>query len=228
PPSGPGKLRAVVVPGGTPVLPPPTGAQLEKATGTLDFMVAVDPYLNETTRHAHVLLPPTTALEREHYDIVFHLLAVRNTAKWSPPLFPPAPDARHDWEIFSELTSRLRGGGLRRPLAALGPRVLPPRHRVDLRLRTGPYGWRSPHRLSVRKLERHPHGIDLGPLTPALPGLLLTEDRRIHLAPPPLVQDLDRAERGLMGPTSVEPSDTLWLIGRRQLRSNNSWMHNSL
>src|SRR5215813_6778206 len=225
---GSGRVRALVVLAGNPVLSAPNGEQLERALSKLDFMVAVDPYLNETTRHAHLLLPPTTALEREHYDLAFHLLAVRNTAKWSPPLFPPAPDARHDWEILSELTARLRGGGLRRPLAAFARRVLPPRRLVDLGLRTGPYGWRSPHRLSVRKLERHPHGIDLGPLTPALPGLLLTEDRRIHLAPPTLVRDLDRAERGLMGPTSVEPSDTLWLIGRRQLRSNNSWMHNSL
>ena len=153
---------------------------------------------------------------------------MRNTAKWSPPLYPPARDARHDWEIFHELTWRLRGGGLRRPLAALARRALTPRRMVDLGLRAGPYGWRSPHRLSVRKLERHPHGIDLGPLTPGLPGRLLTEDRRIRLAPPLLVQDLDRAERELLAAASVATTAVLWLIGRRHLRSNNSWMHNSL
>src|SRR5262249_56995202 len=127
-----------------------------------------------------------------------------------------------------EPPARRSGGGLGRPRAAFARWVLPPRRLVALGLRPGPYGWRSPHRLSVRKLERQPHGIDLGPLTPALPGLLLTEDRRIHLAPPTLVRDLDRAERELLHPASAQPSDTLWLIGRRQLRSNNSWMHNSL
>ena len=225
---GPGRIRALVVVAGNPVLSAPNGEALERALPKLDLMVAIDPYLNETTRHAHVLLPPTTSLEREHYDIVFHLLAVRNTAKWSAPLYPPAPEAKHDWEIFHALTSRLTNGTMRRPLAALTGRLLTPRRLVDLGLRSGPYGWRSKHRLSVRKLERHPHGIDLGPLGPSLPGLLLTEDRRIRLAPPLLVQDLDRAERELLGPATATNGHTLWLIGRRDLRSNNSWMHNSL
>src|SRR5262249_50582033 len=201
PPSGPGKLRAVVVPGGTPVLPPPTGAQLEKATGTLDFMVAVDPYLNETTRHAHVLLPPTTALEREHYDVVFHLLAVRNTSKWSPPLFAPAPGAKHDWEIFQALTRRLRSRGrarLLRPVRALVDRLAPPKRLIDLGLRTGPHGMRSRHRLSVSRLERNPHGIDLGPLEPSLPGRLMTHGKRIQLAPEVLIRDLARVEADLL------------------------------
>src|SRR5262245_58803184 len=127
---GPGRIRALVVLGGNPVLSTPNGGQLEKALGTLEYFVAVDPYLNETTRHANVLLPPTTALEREHYDVVFHLLAVRNTAKWSPALFAPAPGARHDWEIFQALTRRLkaRGAGrLLRPLRALVDRAVTPR-----------------------------------------------------------------------------------------------------
>jgi anaerobic selenocysteine-containing dehydrogenase len=225
---GEGRVRALVVVAGNPVLSAPNGEQLERALPKLDFMVAIDPYLNETTRHADMLLPPTTALERDHYDVVFHLLAVRNTAKWSSALFPPAPEARHDWEIFSELSWRLRGGGIRRPLAALARRWVTPRRMVDLGLRAGPYGWRSSQRLSVRKLERHPHGIDLGPLTERLPGLLMTEDRRIHLAPTMLVQDLDRAERALLDASARVPPETLWLIGRRHLRSNNSWMHNSL
>jgi anaerobic selenocysteine-containing dehydrogenase len=169
---GPGRIRALVVVGGNPVLSTPNGAQLEKALGTLDFMVAVDPYLNETTRHAHVLLPPTTALEREHYDVVFHLLAVRNTSKWSPALFEPLPGAKHDWEIFQALTRRLRSRGrgrLLRPFRALVDRLATPRRLIDLALRTGPYGFRSPRRLSVSTLEANPHGIELGPREPALP-----------------------------------------------------------
>jgi anaerobic selenocysteine-containing dehydrogenase len=226
---GPGRIRALVVLGGNPVLSTPNGARLEKALGTLDFMVAVDPYLNETTRHAHVLLPPTTALEREHYDVVFHLLAVRNTSKWSPPLFPPTPGAKHDWEIFQALTRRLRSRGgarLLRPFRALVDRLATPRRLIDLGLRAGPYGMRSRHRLSVSKLEASPHGIDLGPLEPRLPGRLMTSGRRIQLAPELLVRDLARVESELLSAPHVRNGELL-LIGRRDLRSNNSWMHNS-
>jgi len=226
---GPGRIRALVVLGGNPVLSTPNGAQLEKALGTLDFMAAVDPYLNETTRHAHVLLPPTTALEREHYDVVFHLLAVRNTSKWSSPLFEPAPGAKHDWEIFQALTRRLRSRGrarLLRPFRALVDGIATPRRLIDLALRTGPYGFRSAHKLSVSKLEANPHGIDLGPLEPSLPGRLMTPDHRIQLAPDVLVRDLARVESELLS-TPRAGNGELLLIGRRDLRSNNSWMHNS-
>ena len=226
---GPGRIRALVVLGGNPVLSTPNGAQLEKALGTLDFMAAVDPYLNETTRHAHVLLPPTTALEREHYDVVFHLLAVRNTSKWSSPLFEPAPGAKHDWEIFQALTRRLRSRGrarLLRRFRALVDGIATPRRLIDLALRTGPYGFRSAHKLSVSKLEANPHGIDLGPLEPSLPGRLMTPDHRIQLAPDVLVRDLARVESELLS-TPRAGNGELLLIGRRDLRSNNSWMHNS-
>jgi len=220
---GPGRIRALVVLGGNPVLSTPNGGQLEKALGTLDFLVAVDPYLNETTRHAHVLLPPTTALEREHYDVVFHLLAVRNTSKWSTALFPPSAGAKHDWEIFQALTRRLRRGG---PLRALADRFLTPRRLIDFGLRSGPYGIRSRHRLSVSKLEANPHGIDLGPLEPSFPGRLMTPGKRIQLAPELLIHDLARVEAELL--TSPRPRNgELLLVGRRDLRSNNSWMHNS-
>ncbi len=226
---GPGRIRALVVVGGNPVLSSPNGAQLERALGTLDFMVAVDPYLNETTRHAHVLLPPTTALEREHYDVVFHLLAVRNTAKWSPALFRPAPGAKHDWEILQALTRRLKSRGssrLLRPIRAVVDRLATPRRLIDFALRTGPYGMRSPHRLSVGKLERHPHGLDLGPLEPSMPGRLMTPGKRIQLAPELLVRDLARVESELLVSPPARNGELL-LIGRRDLRSNNSWMHNS-
>ena len=221
---GPGRIRALLVVGGNPVLSTPNGAQLERALGTLELMAAVDPYLNETTRHAHVLLPPTTSLERDHYDVVFHLLAVRNTAKWSPPLFPPAPGAKHDWEIFQALTRRLKPRF--RPLRAALDRLATPRRLIDLGLRLGPYGWRTRHRLSVAKLEENPHGIDLGPLEPSLPARLMTPGKRIQLAPEVLVRDLARVERELLSEPTVRNGELL-LIGRRDLRSNNSWMHNS-
>ena len=227
---GPGRIRALVVLSGNPVLSTPNGAQLERALGTLDFMVAVDPYLNETTRHANVLLPPTTALERDHYDVVFHLLAVRNTAKWSPALFQPASGARHDWEIFQALTRRLRSPGrtrLLRPLRAMVDRLSTPRRLIDLGLRTGPYGMLSPHRLSVGKLEKQVHGVDLGPLEPSMPERLMTPGKRLQLAPEVLVRDLARVESELLASPPARNGDLL-LIGRRDLRSNNSWMHNSL
>ncbi len=227
---GPGRIRALVVLSGNPVLSTPNGAQLEKALGTLDFVAAMDPYLNETTRHAHVLLPPTTSLEREHYDVVFHLLAVRNTAKWSPALFPPAPGAKHDWEIFQALTRRLKARGARRllrPLRAAADRLTTPRRLIDLGLRLGPYGMRSPHRLSVGRLERQPHGVDLGPLEPSMPDRLMTPGKRVQLAPAVLVRDLARVESELLASPAARNGELL-LIGRRDLRSNNSWMHNSL
>ncbi len=227
---GPGQVRALVVLSGNPVLSTPNGAQLERALGSLDFIVAVDPYLNETTRHAHVLLPPTTALEREHYDVIFHLLAVRNTAKWSPALFPPAPGAKHDWQIFQALTRRLKSRGavpVLRPLRAAVDRFATPRRLIDLGLRLGPYGVRSPHRLSVAKLEKHPHGVDLGPLEPSMPHRLMTPEKRIQLAPEVLVRDLARVESELLSAPAARNGELL-LIGRRDLRSNNSWMHNSL
>ena len=226
---GPGRIRVLLVFGGNPVLSTPNGAQLEKALGTLDFMVAVDPYLNETTRHAHLLLPPTTSLERDHYDLLFHLLAVRNTSKWSPPLFPPAPGAKHDWQIFQALTRRLRSRGrarLLRPFRALVDRFATPRRLIDVGLRTGPYGLHSRHRLSVSKLEANPHGIDLGPLEPSLPGRLMTPGKRVQLAPEVLVRDLARVESELLSAPRAHNGELL-LIGRRDLRSNNSWMHNS-
>jgi anaerobic selenocysteine-containing dehydrogenase len=204
----------------------PNGVQLERALAELDFMVAIDFYINETTRHANIILPPTTALEHDHYDLVFNLLAVRNTAKYSPPLFDPGPDARHDWQILAELHRRLDRGPLtarwkRRLKAKLGPRRM-----LDLGLRFGPYG--SGLRpfasgLTLRRLEKNPHGLDLGPLEPCLPERLRTRERRIELAPQPFVDDVPRLRRELeQDPASV----SLFLIGRRQIRSNNSWMHN--
>ena len=237
---GDGQVRALVTSAGNPVLSTPNGARLDRALATLDYMVAIDLYLNETTRHAHLVLPPTFALERSHYDLVFHALAVRETAKFSEPLFAPAAGARHDWQILLELGRRLeraRGeGGARawlrhRVVSALGPDGL-----VALLLRFGPRGaGLNPFSsgLTLGKLRKNPHGLDLGPLEPCLPARLCTPDRRIELSPARFVEDVAR----LRGVLELQPGrdlarttpthDRLALVGRRELRSNNSWMHNS-
>ena len=230
---GPGQVRAMVTSAGNPVLSTPNGAQLDRALAGLDFMVSVDFYLNETTRHAHLILPPTSPLEHDHYDLAFYTLSVRNAARYSPAVFPAPPGALHDWQIFLGLQRRLeRGTKSRLKHAALAR--LKPHGMLDLGLRTGPYGagFKPFGRgLSLRKLRRNPHGIDLGPLQPALPERLFTPDGKINAAPAPLLADVDRlrarvaeGEAGLA--IAVEGGFDLLLIGRRQLRSNNSWMHN--
>ncbi|MBZ0112109.1 MAG: molybdopterin-dependent oxidoreductase, partial [Thermoanaerobaculia bacterium] len=227
-----GALRALITVAGNPVLSTPDGGRLDRELLKVEFMVSIDFYVNETTRHADVILPPTAALEHDHYDIGFHGLAIRDTTRYNEPLFEPAEDTRHDWQILLELERRLgrkpRGlyQRLYRALAARGPQLL-----LDISLRMGPYGrgFRPFGRgLSLQEVRRHPHGIDLGALKPCLPGRLRTEDRRIHLAPPVLVEDLDRLrQRGDQIEADWENRNgSLSLIGRRQVRSNNSWMHN--
>jgi anaerobic selenocysteine-containing dehydrogenase len=234
---GPGQVRALVTLAGNPALSTPNGGQLEKALAGLDFMVAIDIYINETTRHAHIILPPATGLETDHYDISFHSLAVRNTAKYSPALFAPEPGMKQDWEILAELRRRLGGEP-----ADLGnrkdPRVkldfysrMPPARIVDVALRFGPYGaWGQNEgggTLNLNTLKHAPHGIDLGPLQPCLPDRLATRSRRIELAPEILLKDVARLEATLQPKSTAGDGFDLSLIGRRQLRSNNSWMHNS-
>jgi anaerobic selenocysteine-containing dehydrogenase len=222
---GEGQVRGLVVVAGNPVLSAPNGSRLERALAGLDFMVSVDFYLNETTRLAHLVLPPTFALERDHYDLVFHLLAVRNTAKYSPPLFPKPAGSLHDWEILLELATRLeaaRGRRLRAAVKRAALRRLGPTGMVAWLLRTGPFGagWRPWGRgLTLGRLRRAVHGLDLGPLEPCLPERLYTEDGRVRLAPERFLRDLQRLGRGAR-------HEGLVLIGRRDLRSNNSWMHN--
>ncbi|GAA1635530.1 molybdopterin oxidoreductase family protein [Kribbella alba] len=218
--SGDGQIHAMVTIAGNPVLSTPNGRKLDEALDTLDFMVSVDPYINETTRHADVILPPTPPLERDHYDLAFHQLAVRNTARWNDAVLPRPAESRHDWEIFRDLGLALlrRTPRSRRRLIASARLRLNPKRIVDLGLRIGPY------RLSVRKLRKSVGGIDLGPLQPSLPGALYTKDKRINLAAELILDDLPRAARQLL---AAGNDDGLLLIGRRHLRSNNSWMHNS-
>ena len=214
------QVRALITSAGNPVLSSPGGPRLERAIKTLDFMVSIDPYMNETTRLANVILPPTSPLERSHYDAALNFLAVRNVAKYTPATFPRKPEARHDWEICLELWTRIGRPSKLGPLAKLSRAVLGrlgPEVIIDLALRTGP------HRLSLRKLKKTPHGLDLGPLEPRLPARLGHADKRVHLAPAECLADLARLEKKHAAP----PNGGLVMIGRRHLRSNNSWMHNS-
>ena len=184
---GKGQIKALVTLAGNPVLSTPNGGQLDQALASLEFMVSIDPYINETTRHAHIILPPSSSLEREHYDIVFHILAVRNTTKFSPALFQPDAETRHDWQILSELQSRMERNGLvSRAKQKLSKKFLGPERILDLGLRFGPYGAKlNPFSkgLTLRKVKQAVHGIDLGPLTSCLPGRLRTADKQIDLAP---------------------------------------------
>lgn len=228
---GPGQIKALVTHAGNPVLSTPNGRQLERALAGLEFMAAIDFYINETTRHAHIILPPSTSLERTHYDLAFHLLAVRNTAKFSPALFQRDAETRHEWEILLELQTRMEHAGVfGRLQRKVIKRFFGPERLLDLGLRFGPHGAKlNPFAsgLTLRKLKQAPHGIDLGPLSPCLPGRLRTGDKQIDLAPEVLVQDVARVKAKLFNDASVPSNGHLLLIGRRQLRSNNSWMHNS-
>ncbi len=209
---GDGQVKALVTVAGNPVLSTPNGAKLEKALETLDYMVSIDIYLNETTKHAHIILPPTTGLETAIYDLVFHQFAIKNTATYARPLFEKADNQRHDWEIFKALTLRL--SGKQNPLSL--------EQSLDYLLQFSVY--KEP-KLSIETLLKLPHGIDFGPLKPQLPERLFTADKKIDLTPELLVADLKRLDKILLAKT--DKTFPFYLIGRRQLRSNNSWMHNS-
>ena len=227
---GAGQVKAFVTSAGNPVLSTPNGRELDRALASLEFMAAIDFYINETTQHANIILPPTSPLERGHYDLAFHLLAVRNTAKFSPALFQRSEDARHDWEILLELQTRIESGLSGRVKRKVARRFFSPERILDLGLRFGPYGGGlNPFAkgLTLRKLREAVHGIDLGPLIPCLPGRLRTVDKRIKLAPDVLVKDIERVKAKFFDGGSPDLNGHLLLIGRRQLRSNNSWMHNS-
>lgn len=248
------RLRAVVTVAGNPVLSTPNGARLATALATLDAMVSVDAYLNETTRFAHVVLPAASPLTRSHYDVALASFAVRTVARWSPPSLPLGPGERDEADVLLQLAATVVGGGVtadqlddlaahdvarrlaadpsspahgRDPgelLAAVAGRRRQDRI-LDLLLRGGPYGdgfGSLPEGLSLAGLEARPHGVDLGPLQPRLPEVLRTPSGLVELAPPQLLAEAER----LAGELTAVPADGLLLVGRRQLRSNNSWLHN--
>lgn len=228
---GQGQIRAMITLAGNPVLSTPNGAKLDEAYAALDFAVSIDFFINETSRHADIILPPVSPIERSHYDLALYLTAVRNVAKYSPPPFELDDGRWDDWQILSELSCRLaalRHGKLSKQyLAARASQKVGPERVLDLGLRFGPYGKRlnplGPG-LSLRALKNQPEGVDLGPLQSVFPGRIPEAHGRIDLAPGLFVDDLERLDERLSGTTDATE---LLLIGRRHLRSNNSWMHNT-
>src|SRR6266542_2327772 len=252
---GDGRIRAFISVAGNPVVSTPDARRLDRALEGLDFVVAVDIYVNETTRHADVILPGESTLTRGHYDLAFSALSCRNVANYSPPAIEPEEGSVREWEVMLRLAGIVTGQGPEADLEALDGFVarqvldrgvnnpLSPAHGVDVEtawaavagrrgperlldilLRTGPYGegfGREPEGLSFEKLLEHPHGLDLGPLQERIPEVLRTPSGMIELAPGDIVQDVERLRASL-----ERARDGLVLVGRRQLRSNNSWMHN--
>ena len=213
---GEGQIRALVTVAGNPVLSTPNGRQLEQALDGLEFMVSVDLYINETTRYADLILPSTSALENDHYDTTFNMFAVRNVTRFNRAILPKPAGALHDWEIFVGLAKAFAA----QTGVSLKP-TMPPAQMIDFGLRAGTYGDASVHKLSVAMLADHPHGVDLGPLQPNLGARLKTADGKVQAAPQVILADLSRFA------AQPEPVvDELLLIGRRHVRSNNSWMHN--
>jgi anaerobic selenocysteine-containing dehydrogenase len=231
---GPGQVRGMLVFAGNPVLSTPGGARLDDALATLEWCVAIDMYVTETTRHADVILPPVSTLERSDIDVVMPIVSVRNHIRHSPAAIRKPRGAREDWQILTELAGRLGRGVARRAEAAVArlPSIFTtPERLIDLGIALGPYGIlrRGPLKgLTVARIKRAQHGIDLGPLAPRLPGALDTPGSRVQLAPPRFVAEAGRlAEHAREAEVALSDGYDLTLIGRRQLRSNNSWMHNS-
>jgi anaerobic selenocysteine-containing dehydrogenase len=244
---GEGQVRALLTLAGNPAVSTPNSERLAAALEDLDFMVSVDIYVNETTRHADVILPGPSPLQRSHYDLALTSFAVRNVANYSPPVVAPHPALPAEWETLLRLAGAITGQGPNADVAAidrfvaleaarrqtadpsspvhgrdpeavlaeLEPRVGPERI-LDLQLRCGPY------RLTLAELEAAPHGIDLGPLEPRIPEVLRTPSGKIELVPEALVADVARLHEALAEPVN----GAMVLVGRRDLRSNNSWMHN--
>lgn len=207
---GPGQVKALVTIASNPVLSAPGGPRLSAALDTLDLMVSLDIYVNETTRHAHVVLPGPSPLEDAHYDVAFPQLSCRNHARYSAPVFAPA-GGPPEWRSMLRLAAIAQG----KPFDAAAAADHDPERLLDQALRAGPYG------LTLEQLRAAPGGIDLGPLAPRIPELLRTPSGRIELAPPSCLADLPRALADL-----DTPAPPLVVIGRRDVRSNNSWMHN--
>ena len=207
---GEGQIRALFVVAGNPVLSTPNGARLDRALASLELMVSIDMYRNATSRRAHYVLPPCGPLERDHYGLFLLPIAVRNFAKYSPPLFAPDADSLQDWQIVRRLAAAIE----QRPESGATPRET-----LDALLRRGPYG------IGLDELEKNPSGMDFGaPVAGRLPARLKTPDHMIDCAPADFLADLPRL-RATLGTRA--PDNRLHLIGRRHVRSNNSWLHNS-
>jgi len=227
---GAGQVRGLMTYAGNPVLSTPGGARLDEALEQLEWYVAVDMYVTETTRHAHVILPPVSHLERDDIDVVLPPFAVRNYMRYNSAALPTPPDGRTDWEILVALAARIgRGltGRASNVALQLIERFSTPDRLIDLGLRAGPYGLMRGG-LDLAKVKRAHHGIDFGPHKPRTPKVLRTKGKRIQLAPPEFMSEASELERlAAERDAALSNGYDLVLIGRRQLRSNNSWMHNS-
>jgi len=223
--SGPGQIRGLITMAGNPALSLPNTRRIEQALKSLEFMVSIDFYINETTRFANLILPPTGPMENDHYPILEYNMSVRNFVHYTSALFPKPAGAKHNWEIMLDLLYHLEkhSGAASFALGWLKRKALywlRPDRQLNLLLKLGP------HKLSLKKLKMHPHGIDLGPLEPRLDKIISTKDRKINLVPEKLVADLARLEERIEQWSSPNKDEFL-LVSRRSLRSNNSWMHNS-
>jgi anaerobic selenocysteine-containing dehydrogenase len=251
---GPGQIRGLVTQAGNILLSNPNGNKLAQAFDSLEFMLSLDIYVNETTRHADIIIPGPSYAEHSDFAAVTPYESIRIYTKWAPAIFPPEDGMPHDWEIFTGLAGRLldtdpRGVeesffrtmvglalnqgrsecanvSIEEACGQLGEK--PGADRIfDAMIRSGPYGdafGQVPGGLTLAEVAKHEHGLDLGPLTEMLPGVLETPDRLIDMAPPMLVADVDRMER--WADERAAAPDTLLMIGRRHTRSKNAWMHN--
>ncbi|OOG39010.1 molybdopterin-dependent oxidoreductase [Polaromonas sp. A23] len=244
---GAGQVRALITVASNPVLSAPNGARLARALDSLEFMVSMDIYVNETSRHADVILPGLSPLEDMHYDVAFPQFSWRNHARYSAPVFAAPEGQPAEWETLLKLTAIVQGQGAQTPAREIDDRYFAedakklfsdkaqavidatqglhgPDRLLEIALRTGPYGdqfGRKPDGLNLAKVRGVPDGIDLGELTPRMPEVLRTPSGRIELAPPTLLLDLQRAAQAIK-----EPVPAMVIVGRRDVRSNNSWMHN--
>ncbi|HSN27856.1 MAG TPA: molybdopterin-dependent oxidoreductase [Kofleriaceae bacterium] len=244
---GEGQVRAAIVVAGNPVLSAPNGPRIAAALAQLELMISFDIYLNETSRHAHVILPAFNSLAEPHFDVAFPQLAWRNVARYSPAVTAPPAGHPAEWEMLVRLIGIVRGKGaavdvqalddeltaddVTRTVGPMAPRVLSqvahlrgPDRLFELALRGGPYGdlfGARPGGLTLEAVRAAPAGVDLGELAPRIPELLRTPSGKVELAPAALVADVERARADL-----DRPLPPLVIIGRRHLRSNNSWMHN--
>lgn len=216
---GTGQLKGFMTVAGNPVLSTPNGEKLDEAFASLDFMVAIDYFVTETSRHADIILPPVSPLERDHYDVTFNNFAVHNVAKYSKALFRKKKSAKHDWQIYLELAKRLdKKAPLATRVERLLVKVLGPKFMLNQGLKRGPYKG-----LNLKKLKKNPHGIDLGPLKRMLLEALKHKDKQIHLNVDFYQADLERVQEMVQNYDDQQ----ILLIGRRHVRSNNSWLHNS-
>lgn len=253
---GEGQVKGLLSFAGNPALSAPNSRRLQKALGQLDFMVSIDIYLNETTRNANVIFPAPSPLEKEHYDLALYKFSVRNISNYSKSIFSLPSDMLNEWEIILHLMAELSDEDLGKdPVEALDTNLITamvtkevkktgspifeyeaeeileelskrkgPSRLLDFLIRVGPYGdhfGRNPEGLTLAYLEEHPHGVDLGPLKPRIPEVLLTPSGKVELAPELIVRDIERLRQ-----KCAEGRSKYMLIGRRDLRSNNSWMHN--